>query len=493
MRNDFFNGPLRDILTMQDTLNLEILKVPELDEFDEELDFVLEMIHYNQSHEFFEIMLMHLKNGVDEELGIKILDIIARLLCNNVHLSTFISGGFANMLPFSNKSYTDMIFEVLFVVTNLGPHCFEDEALCRSYGHMIKRNPSKALTLFGIFAEKFNEFESPWAFLDLLIHESKRFVGPELASNYSNLLASLCVRYPDYAEGRASHCWKKICSLLNEQDIGALRCIYSSLSAIAKVYKDGNLPIESIKGHLHIKELHRSILTLLAHLPLAGNISRDEDVLRSLCLLAERDEKATLVLMESSKDLTFASFLVDNAEKWMGRELPTNIDTLRLFLVVFQHSDLRNRISQAVAFTDFLKLVTEQENSKALSIVCTIIRRVEISLDLLARMSESGFLRVFFEISIEIGSHHSSLLLLDTLAQVGYTREYIKMCDLLYTLITKKDNYSELAAEVAIRLCTYSKCVLLFKRKKLDDFMRKNIDDPTLSNVAEVFLDAVGN
>ena len=474
--------------------NLEILKVPGTDAFFDELDSAPENLHYSQSREFFEILLSYFRSGVDDETGNAILSTITKVLCNDRHLSTFCAENFVLDLPYKLRQFQDGVFDVLFVLVSLGPFCFEDPDVVRLFAPFIKRNPKKSLTLLAIYCEKFAEIDNPWPMADLLIQEAQRFTGPDLAPNYVSLLTNLCLKYQDYCEGRAEHCWRKICALLNETDILTLKVIYCGLCNLATVYKAGKLPLDQIRTHLRVKELQRPALSLLLEVPLKGEECCDRPLLQIIASIAERDEKATIVLMKSACDKVYADFMIENASFWLAKELPTAVETLRLFLVVFKHKELRQSLSETPEFLEFLKLATDQENSGTLSMICTIVRRIEITEKLVQSFSDSGFLRSFFAMASELNSNvalHSALLMLDTLSRITYTREYMKMCDLVATIITEGGELCEVATLVAAQLCAYKKCALAFKRKRLDEYLKTLLTDPVMKKAARRFLDAI--
>ena len=484
-------------MNMDEPTNLEILKVPTADGFLDELEAAPETLHYSQGREFFNILLAYFRTGIDEETGNLILTTIAKVLCNDRHLSTFVTENFVIDLPFKQRAFIDGVFEVLFVLVTLDPLSFDNnKEVAQLIASSTKKNPKKVLTILALFCEKFGDAEYPWSMSDILIQEAHRFTGPDLAPNYVALVTNLCLKYKDFCQGRAKHCWKKICALLEETDILTLKVIYCGLCNIAKVYNEGALPIDQIRTHLRVKELQRPALSLLLTQPLAGEDCCDRPLLQIICSLAERDDKATLVLMKSARDPVFADFLIDNANFWLCKELPTVVETLRLFLVVFNHKELRQALAETPEFVEFLKLATEQENSGTLSMICTILRRIEITEDLVHRLSDSGFLRAFFAMSCELKSStatHSALLMLDTIAKVTYTREFMKMCEVVNSIITEKSELSEVATLVAAQLCEYKKCALAFKRKRLDDYLRTQLNDEAMKKPAKRFLDAIAD
>lgn len=482
-------------MDLEESSNLENLKSIHTPEFMDELEDIPETIKPKQVSQFYTIVLNHFENEIPEEIGRAILGTIAKIICIDEYLNIFIQTKSHLRLPYKKKQFVSDIYDILFVIVTAAPIAYE-ENLSRAFGGIIRRDPSKALTLLAMYSQHFNEIDNPWPMVDLLIQEAHRFQGIETATNFATLLAFLCRKYPDYCEGRSEHCWRKISALLALKDIPTLKSVYCALFSITEVYKEAVSPLELMKPHLKIRDLQDSVLTLLLAAPPVGKDTRDKVLLQTLCQMGERNKNATLVLMRIATDNSFAEFLIQNAGLWMTKELPSVIDTMRLFFVVFAHVELRNSISESPKFIEFLKMVTEGGSGSTLSMICTIIRRIEISEDFIAALSETGFLGAFFTTAVHISNitaMHAAFLMLDTLAKIGYAREYLKMCEIVAKTVQDRGELAEVATLVAIQLCEYKRCVQVFKKVRLDEFMKRNLSNSKLKANAAKFLDAIAD
>jgi len=472
--------------------NLEVLRYPESMGFIEELDFSPDTLKSNQSVEFFEILLSYFANEISLDLGNHILATISKVICVKEHLSVFVQQNFINKLPFNQKAFIDPIFDILYILVTLAPVSFNEE-FSKQFGLLIRRGPQKSLTILALFSQHFDDIDNPWPIVDLLIQESSRFSSFDNIVNYVTLLAFLCRKFPDFCAERGKHCWHKISSIIvSAKDLHIIGAAYFSLYSITEVYQDGVAPIDAIKIHIKIKELQDSALTLLLAAPPKGKDSKDKQLLLLLISIAEKNRNATLVLIRMALDFEFSEFLVVHSALWMTKELPTALETFRLFFSVFYHRDLRPLIKDSPNFVSLLKMVVEQENSSTLSMICTIIRRIDITEEFIKQLSDSGFLNIFFSVSTKIGSNvslHSTFLLIDTLAKVSYSREFLKMCDYVVDTIKERGELSEIAGMVAIQLCNYKKCLQAFQNKHLNEFFQKSTLTPKLKKISAKYFE----
>ena len=504
----------------------EIFQNPYDDEFIPLLLKTPKTLTHRDCSKFFKLVIPHLSNEkLPVDIGQPILMVLSVLIRNEKIRDIFISSGFLYQLPFKNKSYTNEIFMIFNEIVKNSPEAFDDE-LTNIFASILTRSPQKALSILCSYAQQFNEIDSdnPWPMIDILIQGSKYFVVPELIRNYAATLLFLCTQYADYRRGRVKHCWKIFSSVVSSKtDAGTLETSYNALAVLSEYYKDGEIPLDSIKLHLRIApEIQDSILALLvtrtAYLEAdlnesinASMLSRsrsgirtssklmnsvnqsifcDHELILTLLEIAQTKAKATLILMKASLDPTVANVILGRG-KWLLTPLPIFTDTLRLFLSVFRHEDIRNKVVKFGNFIPFLKLMTNIKNSGVITIICTILRRITISQELLDQMSIEGFIKEFTQVSLQLNdqvSLHAFLLFIDTLAKVGYSEEFIKACEKVSDLTQNDRHLNQIASYVAATLCKYEECAKKMKKLRLDLFFQNNLDDPQIAKGGQKFL-----
>ncbi|OHT15524.1 hypothetical protein TRFO_02849 [Tritrichomonas foetus] len=446
-----------------------------------------------ESSNLFKILLGHLTPQLPREIGIPILMVIRVLIRNPKIRDIFVSNGYIDQLPYKNRNYVNEIFFILDKVVQNCPEAF-DEELTNKFASILTRSPQKSLSILCSYAQQFNDIDSdnPWPMIDILIQGSKYFTTPDLIYNYSSVLLYLCTQYSDYRQGRASHCWRIFRNIITTKtDIRSLQTCYNALAVISEFYDEGDVPVDSVKVHLKIApEILDSVLSLLVAKATDSSIFCDHELLDLLLDLAKSNVKATLILMKAASNLKVANLILGEGE-WLTMELPIFTDTLRLFLVIFSHDEIRKKIVSFSNFVPFLKVMASIKNSGVITILCTVLRRIHINQEMLDQMSLAGFLNDFIQVSLQLGdqvSLHSFLLLLDTLSKIGYTTEFIDACETVVQLVQSDKHLNQIASYVAADLCRYEECAKKMKEMKLDVFFSNHLDDPQINKGGQKFL-----
>ena len=468
-------------MASDDQANLQVLRSVNSPEFMDELEYSVDTIKPKQAEQYFSILLDHFQQDVSEEAGKAILIAISKVICVDDFLTIFIKNEHHLQLPFKKKQFAPEIFDILFVLVTVAPLAF-DEKLSKCFGSIIRRDPAKSLTLLAIYSQHFNEIDNPWPMVDLLIQEAHRFSSIQTAANYSYLLAFLCRKYPDYCEGRAEHCWRKIGLLLQSTDIAVLQAVYCALFSITEVYKEATSPVELMLDHLKQNELRDSVLTLLLAAPPFSS-GQNRELLKRLLRIGENNHHATLVLMRMATDEEFAKFLINNAHLWMTKELPTYRETLRLFLVVYSNPDLHDMILKCDYFVGFLTMCASQGGEDDLVIICTVLRRVELTENFVSTQEFNEFMKVYFDAAtnqkpgtkVAEQSIYSAMLLTSTVAMIGYLNVFPTIARFIVNTIKDRNALSCYAAEAATVLCAYQKCLNVFKKEDLANYLKINM------------------
>ena len=477
-------------------INIKIFKKWTNKGFNSSLETIPSNLKTSQSLSFFQTILSNFQSDeLPSETGINILKCVAKcLLSNNDNSKIFIDNKIVELLPTQNKKYTEQIFNIFYILITGSP-IIVDEAVAGRLIHLIHQDPKKSLTLIALYSQRFSDIDNPWPIVDLLIQEGKYFTASEIAPDYISLLAFLNKKFVEYRNGRAQHCWNQVTSMLISNDIPTLKCCYGGLCAIAEGYSDGPLPLEMVALHMKEKDLQDSVLALLNVASLSDKDMSNKKLISSLMTLSEKTVKATLVLMKLCTKFSCAQ-VVMNIQGWLKLKLPTLTDTLRLFLVVLRHKDLRESITKNPDFVPFLKTIVSIEKGGMVPIACTILRRVPLTKELITSLSKSGFLKLFYDaedVDDDGLTQHSKLLLTDTICRVCYVREYLTICDTIANIIKNNLKFNDAASLVAVRLCKYSRCKARMKELELDVFFKKNRNDPKYQSIAKKFIRAIAD
>ena len=471
------------------SLNFRVLRKPNSPDFDSELESAPKSLELSDCSHFFKILLSHFRSGVSTEQGSKILLCIERLLRTEKFTESFLDGEFQLVLPFDNRKFSSHVFEILRLLLNQATDFFDGD-LIKQFEKIIPLDPMKALTIIALYAKDFSEIDNPWPMLDLLFQHPQDFQTPELASKYAALLAYLYKTYSDFRQGRGKNAWNALCQMLRFEDVPALQAVYCGLCELADGRVKVKLPLDDIVEHLRYDDLQDNVLNLLLLMTPPAN----EKFCGLLKKIARKNVRATLVLLTIADSPKSANIILSDY-KWLNYELPTAIDTLRLFLALFKHKELRPIISELPNLFSFLTHVIQDRQPPTLAIVSTIVRKLNLSREIINQMSDSGFLQDFITITNSCNddiADQSLFALFGTIMTYDYVPEYLKVCDIISDTIMTHSKLKAIATQIAIGFCQYPKCIKRMKEKRLDAYYKKHLSDPELYKDAETFLSLIG-
>lgn len=473
----------------EEKTNLKIIKNPNSKHFLQEIKSAHLFLTDEQIPEFFEIVLNHFSDDVSLESKKAILLSICRILSIKKNLDVFVNMEFPSLLPFLKKKLTDDLFNVLYILALQAPHAFNED-LCAIFRKEIPYRGAKSLLLITIFAQKFNDLEDPWSMLDLLFHEKNRFSQPDIADKYSSLLSSLVQSYPEFKRGRGADSWNVCCDLLKIEDPIVVKSVLNSMCGIASNVRNCKLPAEDVKNIIKTESLISPLLNCLLLVSLDTNEFRDPALIKMLVKIAGKNTKSTLVLMKLAQSREIAQILVSDPI-WMEKSLPKLIETLRLFLVVFQHTQLRHDIAYTPEFITLMSNLVAEKNSSLLSIVVTIVRRLDLTPEFIQELSDSSFLVDFFDMTRYLEdpiSWHSAILLIDKIVDISYVKEFPQMCESLLYLVKSKSEVAVDSLYVLMKLAKHSKCNRKLSELRALDVAKKLQQDPQYSKISTKFI-----
>lgn len=483
-------------MSRTDCADLDILSNPSSKHFLDEITSVHLFVTHDQIVDFYQIVLGHFSDpNLDVACGKEILRAICKVLSiSDFFLRAFVEHNFASTLPFANRKYLDDLLDLMFVLVHRAPRVF-DEEIANQFRSRIKYRGEKSLMLLAFYAQKFNEVDNPWPMLDLLFQESERFGKEDIAGQYAMLLSTLVQTYPEFRRARGEASWNAVCELLVIEKTDVLMNVYNACCGITSTVKRCVFPLQWIRVHFLNDELMPYVLSFLLVANLEYEELRDNVFLKALVRVAHESRKAALVLMRMAQDRIIAQKLVEDCT-WMEEDIPSMIDTLRVFLVVFQHKSLRPMIADVPEFVVFLSRLTGAKNEGLYAIVCKLIRRIDMDHEFVADLSNSCFLQEYMDMAYAIGTNgawRSALLLLEAVAKVCYTRELLKSCDVLAKIIKSENELCDDATMVATTLCGYKRCAKKFRELGMIEYFKKMYRIPERKRLAGRFLNEIGD
>ncbi|OHT08438.1 hypothetical protein TRFO_23033 [Tritrichomonas foetus] len=476
------------------------------------LKSAVKLLQASDADKFFKIVLNHFEKGdLNPEVGISILQTVRKLLTRDDILNVFRSKDVVLRLPYELNTYTDCVYDILYDVLLLDSEIFSDDVARKDrFGYLLQENPRKGLALIAKVAKRYVEDDesliNPWPCLDTLVKQTNLFARPDVIPSFISVVVYLCQSSEQYAESRMDKCWSRIVGFLDTKDSSYLRSVYAGLCYLRdefkKVRKTPKLPLVQIKDHLSFPEVQGPALALLVDRANENPSDiADDELISKLFQVAERDHnlKATIVLMKLAASPKIAKDVLGNGS-WLLSKLPEAVDTLRLFLVIFKHNELRAACAECKNFIPFLKFVIEELGSSGvITISCTIIRRIPLDEKFVQKMAEKGLVKTFIDKAKATDddtkvSSHSLLLFLNTVAEYTYLDEFLDMVKIVVDRTTNDQNLCEIASYVAVTFAKYPQLREKMVALRLDKFFAEKRNDKKykrLSKNAEKFLKLV--
>ncbi|KAK8860940.1 hypothetical protein M9Y10_012632 [Tritrichomonas musculus] len=484
------------------------------------LNTVTSTLSPNDAADYFDKTLSHFEEGsyIDKKTATTILRSVRKLIRDDQIYQAFKTDGFSK-LPFG--SYSNEVYPILYDLVQRHPDVFnqQDDQIGNKLLKSFVDDPKKGLSITAKAAQKYVNDPTLylWSILDVI--KNRQAIScikndPELLSTLLSIVVYLCQNSDEYRNERLVE-WFSIIDdeLLSEQskDEQYLRQVYISLCYLRDEARKFNkkkqlqlkLPINKMIIHLNYDHVQGPILALLVdRAELNPDELNNKKLIRTLFTVAEnKNLKSTIVLMKLATSDNLVREVFGNGD-WLLKELPETVDTIRLFLVAFEHVEMRDEISRNQNFIPFLKTIIKKLNSSGvITIVCTVIRRIQLDQAYVKSMSDQGLVSTFIQTAKSTDdetkvSSHSLLLFLNTVAEHSYLDEYVSMTKFVSDKVKTDKSLSEIASYVAVTFAQYSNCRQKFRELHLDDFFetqKGNKKSKRLAKNAEKFLDRMNS
>lgn len=470
---------------MSHRINLNKLKNPNSHSFLNELQYAEDNLTKHDAKTFFKTVLSHFDYEIPKKTGNSILQTINSLLRDDKLIEVFIDHNFTLSLPFDLKEYTDSTLEVFLQLIQYDSGVFTSDVV-DAFSTLIQRAPDKCLVIFGIYSQNCSDLDDRMNVFDLIIENAELYVNDEvLVYNYLSLLGFLCDNYTDFRKKRLPRCTKILMAVMDTDDVNELKQIYKSI----KTFTSLSPPFNHISKHVKSKSLQSTVLSYLVfHPPLEAN----SKFIQLMLDIATEDKRGSFVLYQMAGDEEIASKLLEN-EDWIRMSLPTFEDTLKLLLVVFQHTNLREEVAQNRYFFKFLATVLKSKKVEPaiLTVICTVLRRIDLE-NYVEELENQRLLTAFFDKALETNDDlaiHSALLLTDTYARCDYFSEFLDFIEVICDIAQENGPLSNVAAQLLVDLASYKKCLSAMCKLGMKSFFKKKLNDKKLRSTAEKFFD----
>jgi hypothetical protein len=469
------------------TVDIEAIADPRSRSFQSEMRKASRVLRKVQSREFMRAVASHFKQGrLHPSEMIVVLESLQQILQQPYHLDMFVEMGIAESLPYdSDDDVFSLVLDVVQVLMAVRPGLFEHNFESRMID-IIQRRPQKAIVLFGLFCKALGSISDGWDLVDLLLEYRKTFFQASYGSELVSILFFLVTNFPQFRESRLTRVLNVFCYGLRSKDTQTVSNCYHGLSQ----FYDEGIKIESglIVMHLTDDALTGDCLDFVIRV---RDVPCLPELVGSLLHCSETRVESTLCLLRIAA-IEEGARLIIHRPMWMSRDLPTILDTFRLFLAVMMHLELRGVTSRLKEVHQLFIRLCEEDDSRILGSISSVISRFEIDELVIGEMSSSGFLRTFFDSAIAFGDDialKSAISVLMKVSKVAFSREYLILCRKLKELMLSERDICDNAVAAAVRLSHYPICARKFKDLNVDRIFKRMLEDREYRRYAEEFLE----
>ncbi|OHT03162.1 hypothetical protein TRFO_06837 [Tritrichomonas foetus] len=427
-----------DVLRLQTESNTDFIN---------NLKSAQQMLVVEDGSAFFQEILLQFQNiNLNLDVGREILRTIRQLIINPQYFKVFCEYGFIYSLPYKLPAFKD---EVLALISDIIDNDFAQ--LCDHFGDpdyflsCIALDPYKGLSIINKYAQRCiylietsgsGPFD-PWSVLDLLYNCAPIFLRTEYYQYYVSLVINVLHSYDTYRFYRIQNYWNLFIGCLTRVDVTILPCIYTTLCYLKDEYirdemEIPELPFHQMIDHIDDRLVRSAIITLLAsYAQIDPLLIHDEKIIEKLIIYSRRNLKASLVLMKMAEDVNLAEKIFGNGD-WLIKGMPEAVDTLRLFLLIFEHQSLREKIVENHNFVPFLNIMIKILGSAgSVALICTVIEKVELTAKLIKKMIKYRFIHTFLKLTTRQADEekvmkHSAIIMMYSLATHGLHSEFLK-------------------------------------------------------------------
>ncbi|OHT12059.1 hypothetical protein TRFO_18255 [Tritrichomonas foetus] len=401
----------------------------------------------------------------------QVLSAITKSLSTQGNLEAFIDWRYPEKLPFKKFFLQEQILDLIYIIVFYAPRGMNRET-SKLFGHLIGRYTRKCLTIFSVFAERFQIVLNPWPMVDLLFKYNDYFCHHSCINDYVTILVYLNQTFLDFREARQQHSWNAVCQAIERTNILGVKvnCYY----ALCHLYEANPLIVSSYQfpqnaaDHLFVEELQHPVLSLLFRVPPNGVTI---PVIKALFKLSSKNQSAFLALAKLAENRTCAIVLARDLS-WL------NHDTARIFAKILSFTPLRREVMRHNELITFLNSLASSKNTLDLVVASTFVRRLPLDQRFVLALQKGRFFQNYFESSLkkrDNGDASRALLqLVSVTARKAEVKEYTKICGFVSDMCRQGDIN---AIRAAVALARYNSCAVVFQKESLDDYFESHKND----------------
>ena len=439
---------------------------------------IINSISQNNFMDFLNIIMIHLYEIKNIPNVIKTLETLTNIFLNSSKCSQLFieSRQFLN-LPLKQIKLQNSIlklYESLFIHE---PNIISQELVITITQFPIEFS-STILNSLSSYCFNFDLCDFKWEASDFLILKSNDFINSPNSDLLIETLYYLLQKFPSF-QPRYEYC--KNSFLLGLESTNLSTIINSYLAIINLNLIDINIKSELLLNHLRFPNLISYVITYLFLNP--PNFIPSKELISQIIRISKNNQLGIFLLCRFCERNDSAPILINLAEEWLIQAQLNIDDSLKILLSLLCQIPMRPLISNIKILPRFLQLVSVSQSSFNLSLIGTIIRRLEISPAFVAECSSSYFIRSYLNTVISISSIElftQAASVIDVLLRKAFVNDFLIFLPYIKQLVPYKGPVQQVCITILFMLSKYPQSYSELKNKNFLEVLKPEIIDQSL-------------
>ena len=454
--------------------------------FSKYLEYYSQNVNINQIHAFYKPIAKHLHSKSPTNVSSAVISAVINLMKRNSSFIPLLDDvNFFTSLPCHNEALLDLVVEcyrVLFIDHSqiLGSQH------CEVIANLLKKRSEKMIILHSFYIKQMLSLQNPWPILDNLLNVQYVLLTKSCGYMYLGLFYYLITHYDIYANVRQMHIRSVFIAFLNSQDPLTITSAYNGLCRIYHNDLKG-INFTKVADHLMDDALWYSALSLLIRNP---NILPSKELISALIYRGKSSPKTWIVILNIANSKSGSEFFIQHLDLLFNQTENHTINVFRVFMQLFTNKKYRSELAKNDDFLILFKMAVETEDEDVHSAITAVIRRLDIDSILMTRLTQSGFLKSYINVTIKASKMKmlsNCLAMLDALSRIDYSNDYLLFVQPLVDLLSSETHCSD-AITVIVSFSFHKQCTREFVKLGLVDYFKGLIQDEQYQLLASAFL-----
>lgn len=466
--------------TKSEPILLDAIEYPSTPMYTQLLKSIVQQIDVSQAEEFFYLIIKAIKQEIPDQIRLFIYQQISNLLHTNLYfLPYFIQ---TNCLLYFQCASNLFISPILSILLQLARN--KPISIPVNYVNQLMKftngQEKKFICILSTLQGNFSNHQNFPIIVQIYVSNFNNFLYSSEAMSYLNVLYTIFMMQPNLLF--ISQVFMKALHIDNDEII---TFAYSVLCSLPFNYKQ--LPMEIIVSHFD--RFPKEATSIIARIPSIPNSTR---LVRGLLKAVKTQPLALYLLCKITIPIKGALIFLDNTEWLLPNKIECN-SQLKIFLSIFYHQELRERLIKLPNLIDMFKRVLTDCPLDSIQAVVTTIRRISVQFpEFIQLLSQSGFLNLFIqEAFIQPNQEMAKcgLLLFDNLGRNAYVDDYLDLIPYFPTLLQMDQQVQIPALCTMIVFTIHKQTIPVFEEYNLPEIVEKLKQTPKNAQYQQDFIE----